>query len=248
MNKFVFLILLLGFLLLSCKKEQASILDANEIINTSIKISGGTAFNNSTITFYFRDKLYKAIRKNGVFQLERHFKDSIFNVKDVLSNDGFKRYVEDEPLEMPDSMAVKYKSSVNSVHYFSVLPYGLNDTAVIKTRLEDETIKEQIYYKVLVTFKQDDGGEDYKDVFVYWVNKVTYKVDYLAYSYEDPEGLGFRFREAFNERFINGLRFVDYNNYKPVSKIESVKELGNLFENNQLKLLSKIELKNVSVN
>ncbi|PWI29163.1 deoxyribose-phosphate aldolase [Flavobacteriaceae bacterium LYZ1037] len=248
MNKFVFLIICIGFSILSCKNQKTTVLNANEIINKSIDVSGGETFDASTIAFNFRDKHYIAKRNNGIFQLVRQYKDSIFNVKDVVSNDGFKRYIEDELKKVPDSMAVKYAASVNSVHYFSVLPYGLNDAAVMKTGLGEETIKDQNYYKIQVTFKQEGGGEDFEDVFVYWVNKDTYKVDYLAYSYKETDGVGFRFREAYNERYVNGLRFVDYNNYNVVTDITSVTELGVLFETNKLKLLSKIELKNISVN
>ncbi|MFL0354407.1 DUF6503 family protein [Xanthomarina sp. GH4-25] len=248
MNKFVFLIICIGFSILSCKNQKTTVLNANEIINKSIDVSGGETFDASTIAFNFRDKHYIAKRNNGIFQLVRQYKDSIFNMKDVVSNDGFKRYIEDELKKVPDSMAVKYAASVNSVHYFSVLPYGLNDAAVMKTGLGEETIKDQNYYKIQVTFKQEGGGEDFEDVFVYWVNKDTYKVDYLAYSYKETDGVGFRFREAYNERYVNGLRFVDYNNYNVVTDITSVTELGMLFETNKLKLLSKIELKNISVN
>jgi len=158
------------------------------------------------------------------------------------------RFVTDGLLEIPDSMVVKYSASVNSVHYFSILPYGLNDDAVIKTYLGEEIIKNDNYHKVQVTFMQDGGGEDFEDVFVYWINSRTFIADFLAYSYNEKDGLGLRFREAYNERFVNGLRFVDYNNFKPEDKTVSVTELGSLFDTNQLKLLSKIDLKNVTVN
>jgi hypothetical protein len=180
--------------------------------------------------------------------LERHFKDSIFNVRDVLDNEGFSRYIDEEMLEIPDSIAVKYKASVNSVHYFSVLPYGLNDKAVLKKYLGEEAIKGETYYKIQVTFKQDGGGEDFEDIFVYWINTKTFKVDFLAYSYHEDDGFGFRFREVYNEQFINGIRFVDYNNYKPKSNDIDILNLGSMFETNQLELLSKIDLKNVTVN
>ena len=57
----------------------------------------------------------------------------------------------------------------------------------------------------------------------------------------DKTELGLRFREAFNERYVNGLRFVDYNNYKPKSLDIPLTQLDELFQNEQLTLLSKIE-------
>jgi len=57
-----------------------------------------------------------------------------------------------------------------------------------------------------------------------------------------------RFREAYNERYVKGIRFVDYNNYKPYNNNEKLLDLDRLFENNELKLLSKIETEKVEVN
>lgn len=239
------------FLVISCKSSQDEQQTASEIVDSSIEVAGGDQIASSIITFDFRDKHYKATRNIGSFQLERHFVDStshrVSSIKDVLNNNGFQRFVDDLLLEIPDSMATKYAASVNSVHYFSVLPYGLNDNAVNKTPLEDRIIKGKSYSAIQVTFDQDGGGEDFEDVFVYWINKNTNKVDYLAYSYNEDHGKGLRFREAYNERYVEGIRFVDYNNYKPNDSSIDLTELPQLFEKGKLILLSKIELENIKV-
>ncbi|MEM9680995.1 MAG: DUF6503 family protein, partial [Bacteroidota bacterium] len=167
--------------------------------------------------------------------------------KDVLTNSGFERFVNSTKMPVADSMAIKYSASVNSVHYFSILPYGLNDKAVNKTLIGEDTIKGKAYHLIKVTFSEEGGGEDYEDVFLYWVNKSTHKVDYLAYSYNEDDGLGVRFREAYNERYVEGLRFVDYNNYKPADEDHNLFELGRRFDEDSLKLVSKIELKQIKV-
>ncbi len=230
---------------LSCKKEAQPI--AQDIIDEAIKVTGGDIIAASTIDFDFRDKHYRAIRKNGEFQLEREFTDSINVIKDVYTNNNFTRFINNEAVVLEDTMAVKYTNSVNSVHYFSVLPYGLNDPAVNKTYLDKVTIKGTEYHKIKVTFNQEGGGEDFEDVFVYWINTENNKTEYIAYSYL-TDGGGMRFREAYNERYVNGIRFVDYNNYKPLSKDVDLLDLDNLFEKGELKLLSKIENKNIVVN
>ena len=56
-----------------------------------------------------------------------------------------------------------------------------------------------------------------------------------------------RFREAYNERFIEGIRFVDYSNYKPMEEV-SIYEIDKLYVDNRLELLSRIELQNIQVN
>ena len=236
------------FLVASCKGESDSnALSAKDIINKSIEISGGKNYRNSIIRFDFRDKAYVANREKREFSFLRLFKQNSDSIIDILDNSGFKRMVDKEFIMVEDSMAVKYTASVNSVHYFSVLPYGLNDKAVIKELLGEELIKGEAYYKIKVTFNEQGGGEDFEDVFVYWVNKQMLKTDYIAYSYNEDDGVGMRFREAYNERYINKLRFVDYNNYKSENTSIALFDLGKAFNENQLKLLSKIELKNVKV-
>ncbi|MCA0152793.1 DUF6503 family protein [Winogradskyella vincentii] len=239
----------LFLLCLGCQEEnKQSSLSADEIVNKSIEVSGGERFGSSEIKFDFRDKFYFAQRKQGNFLLARSFFKDNDSITDFLTNDEFKRLVGEDFIVVADSMITKYRASVNSVHYFSVLPYGLNDAAVNKFFLGEEEIKNKTYYKIKVTFNKEGGGEDFEDVFIYWIDKETFKVQYLAYSYNEDDGVGMRFREAFNERFIEGIRFVDYNNYKSSDGLMSLIDLGKLFEKNKLNLLSKIELKNIVVN
>ena len=231
---------------IACKQKNDLENKAEAIINKSIEVSGGDRIHNSTILFQFRDKSYKASRDNGLFVLERRFQDSAKVITDRLSNSGFRRYINGQLQNIHDSIASKYSNSINSVHYFSVLPYGLNDAAVNKKYLGHATVKGKEYHKIKITFDEVGGGEDFEDVFIYWVGKESNKVDYLAYSFH-VNGGGMRFRKAFNERYINGIRFVDYENYKPINIGANLLELDKLFEQNKLELLSRIELKNVEV-
>lgn len=233
-----------------CKQKQnheIAELSAEEIVNQSIEAAGGDVFKHSTIDFDFRDMHYKAVRKNGSFRLERQFKKANSEIRDVLSNSGFERFEDDEKVQVSDSLASLYSASVNSVHYFSVLPNGLNDKAVHKKSLGTVNIEGKDYYKIKVTFSEDGGGEDFDDVFIYWINKTSFNVDYLAYSFKEKDGLGYRFRKAYNARVVNGLRFVDYNNYLPENSVLKIEDLDDLFMANKLQLLSNIELRNIKV-
>ena len=246
------ILFLFSAILFNCNNSQSKEMSAQAIIDTSIEVMGGKRLDSSYIEFAFRDKYYTAYRNNGIYQLSREFVDSVngyaIAIKDKLSNNGFERIANKNIVTVPDSMAIRYSASVNSVHYFSVLPYGLNDAAVIKDRIDDVTIKDQNYYTIRVTFQQEGGGEDFEDVFLYWILKDSFRLDYLAYSYNEADGKGLRFREAYNEQTVKGIRFVDYNNYKPKSALVELIELPKLFESGELELLSKIELKNIKVN
>jgi hypothetical protein len=239
-------LLLVVIVFASCKQKDTS-LTAQQIIDKSIVASGADKVTNSQIEFDFRDKKYLAHRKNGNFRLFRSFKDEKLGmVSDLISNDGFERVVNGHPFKVVDSMAIKYSSSINSVHYFSVLPYGLNDKSVKKKLLADVEIKSKHYYKVEISFSEEGGGEDFEDIFIYWINKESFNIDYLAYSFH-VNGGGKRFREATNERVLNEIRFVDNNNYKAKNASTKLENLDRAFEKSELKKLSEINLENVKV-
>lgn len=221
--------------------------NAQQIIDKSIQASGGDVIANSRIHFKFRNYYYKATRTHNLRTLERCTDMECQVQQDILNDDGeFVRFRESEPVIVPDSMKTRYGSSINSVHYFSVLPYGLNDIAVRKTFIDEKIVNNEPYYRIKVTFSEDNGGEDFQDEYVYWIHKNTYTVDYLAYNYQTNEG-GTRFRQAYNERIINGVRIVDYKNYKPKKQFPPLEKLDSLFENNELDLLSTIDLENVTI-
>ena len=235
------ILLLFSIFVISCKPSEAK-LTAQEIIDKTILYAGADLVANSEISFQFRDKKYVAIRNNGSFKLIRTF-DSI---KDVLDNNGFERFVNNQSFSVNDDLVSKYSNSINSVHYFSVLPFGLNDKAVHKKLLKSSTVKGKVYYKIEITFSKDGGGEDFEDIFIYWIGKEDFLIDYLAYSYHTNNG-GKRFRVLKEQCNKNGIRFVDYHNYKPKNKDIKLIYLDNAFEENQLEKVSEIVLKDIKV-
>lgn len=240
-----YILLFLSFLLcINCKQEKQP--SANEIIDNAIANACGINCESVEISFNFRGKTYKSIKKGSSFQYERITNDSLGITRDVLTNNGFNRYLNDSLQILNDSIAQLYTNSVNSVHYFAQLPYGLNAPAAIKKWVGDTVIKNTAYHKISVRFKQEGGGVDFEDEFMYWIDKETFAVDFLAYSYQ-VEGGGIRFREAFNPRVINGVRFVDYKNYKTDDLKTPLEQLDKLFIEQKLKLLSKIEITEIEV-
>jgi hypothetical protein len=240
-----FLILFCLLLLNSCTNKK-ELLSAQMIVDKAIESSCNGNCENAYIDFTFRDKCYVSNRNGGSYIYERISVDLSGVTEDVLTNDGFQRKKNNILIAVPDSMVTKYSNSINSVIYFAQLPFGLNAAAVKKELLGEAEIKGEAYYKIRVSFVEEGGGTDFEDIFVYWVHKEFFSVDYLAYQYE-VDGGGIRFREAYNPRTVNGIRFVDYNNYKPENLDISLTDLDTLFESGALKLLSKIETESVGV-
>ncbi|MFN6090183.1 MAG: DUF6503 family protein [Cyclobacteriaceae bacterium] len=243
--KFIYVFTFVAFLsLIGCSENNPQ-----RIVDNVIAAAGGEKYLHSSIEFDFRGRHYKGSREGGKFSYERIFKnekDSTQTIHDIVSNDGFKRFINDTLTTVPDSMAVKYTSSVNSVLYFALLPYGLNDAPVNKKFLGETTIDDKTYYKIEITFNKEGGGEDHDDRFVYWINTSDYTIGFLAYSYAEDDGIGYRLRKAYNSRKVNGILFSDYINYAPNGKIQ-LDDIEGLYKKNELKELSKIENTNIQV-
>ena len=239
------LLFIIAVFLIACNAKPKP--DAQGIIDATIAKAGGEAYNTLDLSFDFRGKQYHIKSDDGIYEFTRITKSDSLVVKDVVTNNTFQRFENDWPIAVPDSMAVRYRSSINSVQYFTLLPYGLNDTAVQKELLGEEIINGVRYYKVKVTFAEEGGGEDFEDVFIYWINSEGYTIDYLAYSYIETDNIGMRFRRAFNIRVVEGIRFVDYENYKPTADNPVLANLAQDFQNGTLKLLSKIKNEHIKV-
>ena len=103
-------------LFIACKVENH--ITAEEIIKKSIEISG---FNDDGITleFDFREYHYELDRKGFYYSYARTKRKDGKEVRDVMSsNKGLKRFIDNVPKELSDSLAEVYSSSLNSVMYF----------------------------------------------------------------------------------------------------------------------------------
>ncbi len=243
MKQYSFLGLLLIFSSFAVISTQFS---AQEIVDKTIEKAGGSRYDHAVIHFTFRGKRYSSKRNEGVYELERFVEGPDGLIHDVVRNSGLERTIENCPVAVADSLVTKISDGVNSVHYFASLPHGLNAAAVHKELVGESSIKGNSYYKIKVTFDREGGGTDFDDEFLYWIHKKNFTIDYLAYKYA-VNGGGIRFREAYNPRVVNGIRFVDYDNYKIDDLSTPLFDLDVLFEKKRLKLLSKIELKDVYV-
>lgn len=210
-----------------------------------MKAHGADKTANSRIAFNFRGIDYVVTRENGQYTYERITIQNQDSVVDRLTNDGFERRVNDSLIPLDPEKETTYSSSLNSVVYLGQLPFSLDGSAVYKKYLGDATIKGKKYHEIEVTFDENGGGEDHEDVFVYWINQEDFMIDYFAYSFCEEE-CGFRFRESYNRRNINGITVQDYHNLKPQDTEVQIQNLDELFEKGQLIKVSDIELKRVS--
>ena len=240
---------LFGILLLfvwSCENKASSsqkkILThkGQEVIDQAIIAHGQHLFENATLSFLFRDKQYSARRSDAEYTYTRSFKNGSALIEDMLINStDFSRKKNDVSIEIEKEWAEKYSRSINSVLYFFQLPYLLNDLAVKKIDQGIKQIKGENYYQIKVSFQIENGGEDFEDEYLYWIDVNTFEVDYLAYNYI-TDGGGVRFRSAINKRRVNGLLVQDYINYAPLNKKIPLSSLITEFEKGALIERSRI--------
>lgn len=246
------ILLFIGLLYFSCDSTPATAasptvnlrtnyLSPDTTINRAIQHHYGDYYDNADVEFDFRDKHYTIRKNGGDYTYTRSFGDTT----DIVTNEGFSRTIGGAPVDLTEKKANTYANSVNSVRYFFMLPYGLNDPAVKKERVGKTMIKGQHYHILRVTFTEEGGGDDFDDVYYYYFHAREGHLDYLAYSFV-VDGGGVRFREAINQRRVEGLLVQDYINYKPIDEAE-VSDLAGLLETGGLQELSRIENENVVV-
>ncbi len=221
---------------------------AEEIIAAAIAHQGGNLLDRAKIEFDFRGRQYRILRDDGVFQYERLFEDSTGSVRDVVNNDEVFREIDGVRVELD---SIKHRSvyvDVNSIVYFALLPYQLADQAVQPRHLGMSRIDSVDYHEIEVTFRQEGGGLDYEDRFVYWISSEPSVIGYLAYYYY-TDGGGSRFRKAYNRRRVSGIAFADYLNYSaPVDSLYTdIHQFDSFYQSDSLTLVSEINLDDIRV-
>lgn len=237
------------FVALGCGSEREP--TASMIIDSAIAHHGGPILQRAVVSFNFRGDQYRVRHNQGEFHYRRSYPDSQDRkVVEGLTNDSTYRQISGELVPLSDLEKSSIKTTVNSVSYFALLPEPLNDPAVQPTYLGRDTISGAPYYRVKVTFQKEGGGEDWQDIFVYWFRSDDYAMDYLAYVYglAPDEEAGTRFREAYNIRRVNGVRFADYKNYTvDTLSADQLATYPELLGRDAMRLVSRVEVDSVRV-
>jgi len=224
---------------------------AAAVIDSALVAHGESALEQAVVTFNFRGDRYRLRHDNGQFHYRRTYTDSLGRtVTAGITNDSTYRRVNGRAVDLSASERASVRTTVNSVSYFSLLPEPLGDPAVQPTYSGRDTIDGVPYHRLKVTFRQEGGGQDWQDVFMYWFRAETYAMDYLAYAYgqgpdEEP---GTRFREAYNVRRVNGIRWADYYNYTADTlSADQLARYPDLWARDEVRLVSRIQIDSVQV-
>lgn len=218
------------------------------IIDSVYRKSGVEKINQSDIYFKFRKFDFAYVQGSGGLERSRSFLNDEGNrIVDLWRGDSVIRTVNGEKIELSEKKENAYKNSINSVFYFGYLPKALKDPAVNSDLIDTVQIKNKDYYKIKVTFDEEGGGEDYHDIFLYWIGVEDYAFDYLAYQYFTNDG-GIRFRAVDKITEVDGIEFRDYLNYAPKENLmNDYFNVDQVYENDGLEVVSEIRLEEIVV-
>lgn len=238
------LLILLGLVFLcSCVTEKPT---AESVLQNCLQAHGYQNFLNSQIDFDFRGKHYTLMRNGGDFRYIRRFRDSTGVVTDILDNSGFQRLLSGEAHSLEQQEEKRLKNSLNSVAYFALLPFPLKDPAVNIRLLGETNIANERFFELEVTFREEGGGDDFEDRFVYWIRKKDYILTHFAYRFH-VNGGGTRFRKAVYSRIENGVLLSDYRNYRSKTEMADIADYEEAFADSQVKHVSDIKLENLVI-
>lgn len=229
----------------STPPEAIKLSKAEQIAHAAVRAHGGNLADSVKISFRLRDRIYTVTRSGGLFTYTSEHSDSTGVIRRSLTNEGFTQTLNGVPVPLSAKDSLAGAEAVNSVVYFTLLPAFLKDPAVYIHEDGTDTLAERTYHRLKVTFDPVGGGIDHDDVFLYWIDQETSKMDYLAYSFK-VNGGGSRFRKAYNSRRINGIVFQDYENYKGPAP-DSLHHIAHLYKDGRLELLSKVEVTDIAV-
>lgn len=240
-------------LLLCCHSpEPSDPPSAHAVIDSAVAAHGGDVLDRAVVTFTFRGDRYRLRQHDGRYHYRRSYTDSLGRrVHDGLTNEGPYRVVAGDTVALSETEQSAVHTKINSVAYFTLLPHPLQDAAVEPTYEARDTIDGTAYHRLRVTFRKDGGGQDWEDVFLYWIATDTYEMDYLAYAYglgNDDTDPGTRFRAAGNVRRINSVRFADYRNYTDSTLApDQMQRYPTRWSQDALTLVSRIAIDNIQV-
>jgi hypothetical protein len=237
--------------------ESAPKVERLEIVDRAIALHGGERFRHSrsALTICSKSGCFDLVATMDGDRYEYDVRDEA-GVQDeggkatrrvLASNDRVERWEQGEPVVLDGEGERRARDFANARVYFAFLPFRLNDPSVYKQDLGLERWGERELHKVRVSFAPGTST-DAEDVYLYWFDPESGRLEQFAYSFGSGDGAGVRFRELSNYRRVGGLLFFDQRNLGYEAPGVRVDVVTPDFVAQQMREVSNVTLRDIDVN
>ncbi len=238
------LILLLIVLTISasCKKEPTY--SALQILQKSSDSAGYSILKNSEITFNIKDFHYKINRRgHDVEYIVERTQDTTTYL--ATYRNGLTEYFVNTEKQPPGTYELFTNTRLEGLVNSLSIPHIFLDYGVKAQREEDVTIRQKTYFTLNVSITNPDPEKE-DDIFILYIDKETFLVDYFADQYQ-LTGNKKLFRRLYNSRYVNGVRF--YDQYVYISRVDDtpLELLYSNFNIGAVQSTNNFELQNITV-
>lgn len=234
------------FFATSCKEkivaDPFSIIDPYELLNKMISTYGGTAFNNSTISYDVNGVSYRVKRRDHLLNstLTREANGKTYVA--TYSNGHIEYFIDGVKQKDDTYKRFFFDVKLDAFIYLNSIPHVLNQNAVILKTLPDPIKNNGLSFSVIhVSFKDDSNNEIYLYV-DNTTNLLAFSVEKYGLQQTNPVLKEFR-----NFRYINGLLFADYSTFSMKENELPIEVYFNNFINGNMEKIEDYNFKNIEV-
>ncbi len=217
------------------------------LLDTLTRIYGTAHRMAATVQFQLKANTYRIKRNCGQFEFVQI---SVNSDKDTLvsklTNTGFKQRVNGAEQKLSSNKERQSKEVLATLVRKAEFPFGLNSITVRKRYLGDEQVGRKWYEKIKIAFIRFYADPVDIQQSILWIDKENKTLTYTA-AYRGAHQEKLRFQKLINPREINGIRFVDYELYRPKSDTLTLEDAARAFQQNQLKKMKSINFTAIKV-
>lgn len=236
-------------LLLGMLTASVGFAEVPPIVLKAIEFHGGEAYQHS------RTQL-DMCSKSGCFHVSSSVRGDQFDhevsglsrdthVKVRMTNETVERWFDGQPSPMPEGREQDYRDWAMARIYFCFLPYRLTDPGVRHKDLGLVDWEGRQLHLVEVSFKPG-SSTDANDMYRYWFDPESGRLELFAYSYEGEPG-GLRFRRLENHRREGGILFFDQENLGVEGEDVHIGLITPEYVKEAMRPVSKVTLRNIRV-
>ena len=222
-----------------------SVPDVPLIVSKALSFHGEEVFQRSSISMTITSlsgsfEIYSD-RDGGNF--EYTITDSQSKRRVTLSNTLVQEWHDEKLLQLDEEGESRARAFVDARVFFPLLPFTLRGDDVHFKDLGLESWHGQNLHKIKVFFTPDTSN-DADDNYMFWFDPDTGRIEQFGYDFNG----GLRYRKAVEFIRAGNILFSNQENYGIDGRRVPVETLSPSYVDEKMRLISSVELSNISVN